>query len=125
MQNAFQMFIRQELGMNNPVPVVIPNGVPSLVSPLSLKLAHQLIAGIRELVSETQTRRVVFIISDSDLDGISRWKSLIRIPFGQDVKTHAIGLIKSLLSKSLDLEVEGYLAKVQGEGVVFFRVDQA
>lgn len=125
MQRAFHSFVRLELGMNNPVLVGIPTGVQSLVSPLSLKLAHQLTAGIRELVNETQTRRVVFIISDGDLDGVSGWKSLIRIPFGRDVKTHAMGLAKSLLSKSLGLEVEGYLAKVKGEEVAFFRVDQA
>lgn len=119
MQQAYRRFCRDGLGMGEYMPVTIPGGMGKLMSPLSLKLASDLLGCISELIQSGEVSRVVCIAQRKDLD-IPIVKHLISVPEGKDFAAHVLSLGRATVNRRLGIDVEFYLAEVKEDGSVEF-----
>lgn len=125
MQSAFRRFIDEELKLVNPVTSLVPSDMQSFVSPLALKFAGQILAGIGKLVRKTEVSRVVLILSEDDLTDVKKLGRILHIPKGKDSTLPVLGFAKMIISEKIGVNVEAYFAKVNGNEIQFFRIDEA
>ena len=122
-QAAFREFVTSDLGLQHPIPIVVPGGVHDLVSPARLKAARNLWEQVEFMVKEGHVRRIV-PINHEDCKWYAKWNTLVQTTVGQDISGHLLALAEKLAEKKLGVEVECYLAKLEGDAVTFHRVDR-
>lgn len=123
MQQAYRRFCRDGLGMGEFLPVTIPDGIGKLMSPLSLKLASDVLGCVSRLVESGEVGRVVVIVRRQDID-IPIVRHLVSVPEGKDFAAHVMSLGRATVKRRLGIDVEFYLAEVGTDGSVdFYRLD--
>jgi hypothetical protein len=122
MQAAYRQFAMNSLGMGDYVPISIPQGLGRLVSPLSMKFASELLGCISEVVQANGSKRVVCIVRREEVES-TVLRHLVHVPQGSDLATHLLAIGKAAIKKRLGVDVEMYLAQVEGDEVKFFRLD--
>jgi hypothetical protein len=120
-QAAFRQFIEQELGLKNPIPIIIPGGIHDLVSPARIKAARQLREQLEFMVKEGGVRRVV-LLNHEDCQWYGKWNALVQTAIGEDIAGHLLLAAEKLAEKKFGVEVECYLAEIEDGDVVFSRV---
>lgn len=122
-QTAFRRFISEELGIQNPIPVIIPGGIHDLVSPARIKAARHLKEQLDFIIKNNRIKRVVLLNHEGCL-WYGKWNSLVATTIGHDLAGHLLSAAETLIEKRLGIEVECYLARMEGQEVVFNRVDR-
>lgn len=124
MQPAYALFIKEGLKIDGYVPVSIPQGIGKLVSPLSLKFASDLLGCMSELVSSEGIKRVVCIVRREEIES-TVLKHLVHVPSGGDLAAHVMSLGRAAIKRKLGIDVEMYLAQVEGGEAKFFKLEGA
>lgn len=122
-QAAFRRFTDEELGIKNPIPIIIPGGIHDLVSPVRIKAARQLRDQLEFMIKKSGVRRLV-LLNHEDCQWYGKWNVLVQSTVGKDIAGHLVTAAEKLVEKRFDVEVECYLAKIDGEQIVFHRVDR-
>lgn len=122
-QAAFRKFTDEELGVKNPIPIIIPGGIHDLVSPARIKAARQLREHLEFMIKRGGVRRIV-LLNHEDCQWYGKWSALVRTTIGQDIAGHLLAAAEKLAERKLGVEVECYLAKIEDGEIVFYRVDQ-
>jgi hypothetical protein len=122
-QTAFRQFVDNELHVKTPIPIVIPGGIHDLVSPARIKAARHLWQQLQFVVARGKTRRIILINHEGCL-WYEKWNALVRTKVNEDVVNHLLAAAEELAEKRFRLSVETYFAKVEGENVVFQRLDK-
>lgn len=121
-QEAFARFIREDLGLQKPIPIVVPGGIHDLVSPVRLKAARHLWQQIEFALRIGSGRRLV-IINHEDCLWYNRWNALVSSRVSDDLARHLFTAAERLIEKRLSLEIECYIARIRGDQACFERVD--
>lgn len=121
-QEAFARFIREELGMKQPIPFVVPGGIHDFVSPVRVKAARQLWQQLEFMIKEGNVKRLV-IINHDDCKWYGRWNTLVSTTVGEDIAHHLMKAAELLFEKKFRIDVECYVARLEGDKVTFERVD--
>ena len=123
MQQAYRHFLRDGIKMGEFVPVSIPGGIGKLMSPLSMRIANDLLSAVAEMAEKNGIKRVVCIVRREDVE-IPIVKHLLHVPDGKDFVVHVMDLARAFVKKAIKLDVEMYLSEIQANGEVeFFRLD--
>lgn len=123
MQQAYRHFLRDGIKMGEFVPVSIPGGIGKLMSPLSMRIANDLLSAVAEMAEKNGIKRVACIVRREDVE-IPIVKHLLHVPDGKDFVVHVMDLARAFVKKAIKLDVEMYLAEIQDNGEVeFFRLD--
>ena len=121
-QVAFRRFVDQELGIKNPVPIIIPGGIHDLASPARIKAARHLWDQLEFMVKKGKIPRIV-LLNHEDCQWYGKWNALVRTSIGQDIAGHLLAVAEKLAEKRLGVEVECYLAKIEDGEIAFYDVN--
>ena len=123
-QLAFRQFAEEELGIDNPVSMVIPGGIHDLISPVQMKLGKRLWKYLEYLVKHNNLKRVV-VMNHEESSWYQKWNALVRASIDNEVLQHLLIAAHKLFKKKLNIDVECYVAKIYGnnEGVVFEEIE--
>lgn len=116
MQKAYRLFCEHGLGMKEFLPIVLPESIAKLLSPLSLKLSYDVINYLSKLIAGGSIKRIVCLASREELD----LPAISHLVIGKDIALQALSLGRATAKRYLHMDVEFYLAEVNSDGVVEF-----
>ncbi len=122
-QAAIRDFVANELGIENPIPIIVPGGIHDFVSPIRLKAARQLWEQLEFMLKRSAVRKVILLNHD-DCQWYGKWNALVQTTIGKDIAGHLLAVGEKLAEKKFKVEVECYLAKIEADEIVFCRVDR-
>ncbi len=122
-QAAFRQFIEYELGIKNPIPIIVPGGVHDLVSPARIKAARQLWQQLEFMVVHGKVKRIV-MINHEGCQWYAKWNTLVTSKVDEDIVNHLFAAAEKFAEKRFNISVETYYAKIVDGNVVFQRLDR-
>lgn len=124
-QAAFDEFVKS-LGVQNPVRIVVPNGVQDLTAGISGSSLHAIALArqISQVVKENKISRVI-LLHHEDCPVYGRMTRLIKIKTSSDAVASIVKGIEKLIEKHLQVDLEFYLATPSSDEkvVTFKRMD--
>ncbi len=117
-QSAFRQFVTDELGIANPVPIIIPGGIHDLISPARIKAARQLWQHLEFTVTRMKVRRIV-MINHEDCLWYAKWNTLVGTKVNEDIAGHLAAAAEKLIEKRFNVTIESYIARIKDGEIVF------
>ena len=103
-QKAFRQFVSRELGIKNPIPVILPGGIHDFLSPTRVKAARLLIAHLEFMIKEGGVRRIV-IINHEGCGWYAKWNALVRASVGEEVTNHLLQAAAKLAERKWGITI--------------------
>lgn len=121
-QEGFHQFLRNELGIANSIPIIVPGGVHDLVNPARIKAARQLWQQLEFAMQIGHIKRIV-MFTHEDCRWHQRWSTLVSAKLGKDITSHLLSAAEMLAEKRFKVDIECYHAGIENDNIVFKRVD--